>query len=459
MSQLNISMGYDLLEAREYQKALEVFRTINSRAKMPRTRIDALIGMCLAHRDSGDTNGALGMAAKALEMDPKNPVANYNIGNLYEEMGQHALAIQHYDMVIVADPSNKESYNNRGVAWYHAGKIKEAANDFKNALKIDPDYIKALINAGMCHLEDSKYESAIDSFDVALKQDSENVHALLGKGLALYYLDRYDDSIICFEAATSIKRDFYIAHYHKATILRKLDLLNDAEAAISESISIRKDYPQGHFELGNIRKAKGDIKGALEAYGKAESTGKGDNEEVLYEIGRIYLYELDEPQIALSYFKRIIRKNPDIAKVWYESGIAFSKDPASLDKAKYSLENAIHLGLDNLETKRALAEVSYELKDLRAAMEILEEITDNYPDAISHLMKAKIELSSREYSDAIDSSEQALSLDSNLHEALLIMGKSYNSLGKVEEYKQCLRRYINSNPNDDDVRKELELMS
>jgi lipopolysaccharide biosynthesis regulator YciM len=92
-------------------------------------------------------------------------------------------------------------------------------------------------------------------------------------------------------------------------------------------------------------------------------------------------------------------------------------------------------------------------------MEVLEGITENYPDALSHLMKARIELASRDYTDCIDSSEQALSLDANIHEALLVMGKAYESLGKVEEYKQCLRRYIAVKPGDEKVRQELELLS
>jgi tetratricopeptide (TPR) repeat protein len=64
-----------------------------------------------------------------------------------------------------------------------------------------------------------------------------------------------------------------------------------------------------------------------------------------------------------------------------------------------------------------------------------------------------------EYNDSIVISEEVLTLDPERSEAWLIMGRSYGAIGKNEEYKQCLRKYLHKRPDDRSIEDEMKSIS
>jgi tetratricopeptide (TPR) repeat protein len=458
LNEATISGGYEALGIKDLKRAHDIFKVI---VKDPEDRTelyDALIGLSITYRELGQLQEAIETSKKAVESNSNPKVALFNLGNFYEELNEHALAIQNYDLAITIDPNFADAYINRGVAWYNLEKNEQAKRDFKNGMDNKKDSSRAMANMGVAYLEEEKYEKAIDYFDRSLEEDPENIHSLCGKGLALFNMDQYDESIICFDAALSINPDFYIANYYKGHILKKLDLLDEAEEAVLEALQSREGYSLAWFELGEIYRTKKDDNGALRSYEKAIQYEGDQFEEALFQKGKI-LIRRGDLRGAVDSFKRVCKVNPYIPKVWVEMGIALSKMGGKYDKAVSSLKNALYLKPSDPDAAYHLARLLLKNGKTEDALSILSDSLERSPDPRNGILLSRTYFELSLFNDAINTADDVISQNPNSAEVWLIMGRSYSNLGKEEEYKQCLRRYLHIIPDDKKVKDELDKIS
>lgn len=451
-----ISNGYKALDRTDLKRAYRFFIEASKIEKSDEMRYNALVGLSVTYREIGELDKALDTSKKAYEIFPDGIENLYNMGNFYEEMGNHVMAIQNYDKVTSLDPDNINANINRGVAHYNLENYEQAVRDFKNVLKIDPLCNIALTDIGICYLELDRYEDSIDYFDLALEEEPENIHALCGKGLALFYMDRYDESIICFNASISINEDFYIAYYYKGHILRKLELLQEAEETINQALEIREKYPLAWYELGEIYRSTDRIREAIHAYDKANRYNQSTFEKALYEKGRALLDKNRDFNGAILAFKNILKDNPYISDVWYQMGLALSNIKGGEDRAISALENSIHLNPDNVEAANLLGKLLHSKGDIEKAYSLLKRSMENNPSSETGTLLSVISYEMRNHKESIVWAEDTLSLDPSNYKVLLVMGRAYGKTGMKEEYKQCLRKYLHYNPEDEKIEKELE---
>jgi superkiller protein 3 len=450
--------GYGALRSKDLKKAHDIFRVIAKDPEDKEELYEALVGLSITYRELGQMEEAIETAKKAVEGYSSPKIALFNLANFYEEIGEHALAIQNYDLAITIDPNFADAYINRGVSWYNLEKTEQATRDFKNGLDNKKDSSRALANIGLSNLKEKRYEKAIDLFDRSLELDPENIHSLCGKGLALFNMDQYDESIICFDAALSINPDFYIANYYKGHIMKKLDLLEEAEEAILEALESREKYSLAWFELGEINRMKNDDKKALESYEKAIKFQGAQFEEALFQRGQI-LQRKGDLRGAVESYKMICKSNPYIPRVWVEMGKALADIQGKRTKAISSLKNALYLKPSDPDAAFHLASLYLKDGKTNSALKVLNDSMELLPDARVGLLLSKTYLGMKQYTESINAADDVLTQDPNLSEAWLIMGRAYSNIGKDEEYKQCLRKYLHIVPNDNSVRKELESIS
>jgi len=448
--------GYGALNDRRLKESFNIFNSILKSDKGPTRNYEALIGLALTYRELGDLDESRDFLEKASKLIDDPLEAYYNLGNHYEEIGDHMQAIQFYDHALAIDHDHMESYLNRGVAWYNVGEIDTALKDFKNARSLSGKITKAETNIGICHLDMERYEKAIDVFDNTLEVDHTNIHALLGKGLALYNMDRYDESIICFDAALSINPGFYIAHYFKGTILRKLDLPMEAEESFQEAVSIKNNYSPAWFELGEIFYDEGQHKKALKAYDNAIDSSRIFFEEAMFKKAKILQDKENDVKGAINVYKTICKRNPYVPKVWYELGRALSMSRGNTERSIDALKNVLNLDPDNSKAMQLLAKLYLETGEGEKALNMLKKGMRQNPSSENQLSIAEIHINLGQPKKAIIAAEESLALDPLNHFAWLTMGRAYGMIHRKEEYKQCLRKYLNYYPNDSEVRDELE---
>ena len=69
---------------------------------------------------------------------PRNAVAYFNRGNVYDQMGEHDRAIADYTEAIKLDPTDPDIFNNRGQAYDTKGEYDLAIADYTQPIRLEP---------------------------------------------------------------------------------------------------------------------------------------------------------------------------------------------------------------------------------------------------------------------------------------------------------------------------------
>ncbi len=144
--------AWDLEDKQKYNEAITVLNeTIESYPKL----IDAYLSRGADKSAINDYKGAIVDYSKVVELDPKNTLALFNIGNNYKRLNANLKAISYYNKAFVTKggeqiyfdmvPNNLVSSSNfdiegyaifyeRGLAYYRIDSLRKAFNDFHNCI-------------------------------------------------------------------------------------------------------------------------------------------------------------------------------------------------------------------------------------------------------------------------------------------------------------------------------------
>jgi tetratricopeptide (TPR) repeat protein len=108
---------------------------------------------------------AINYYKNALEIKPNDKILNYNLGKLYQDLGELELAKEQYQNLISIDPRSYPAYNNLGyIALVHDDDYKEAVRYFSKAIEIDSLYDQAWCNRGIAYEYLKEWQNARADF-------------------------------------------------------------------------------------------------------------------------------------------------------------------------------------------------------------------------------------------------------------------------------------------------------
>ena len=88
----------------------------------------------------------------ALEIKPNDKILNYNLGKLYQDLGELALAKEQYQNLISLDPKSYPAYNGLGyIAFFYENNYEEAIRFYTKALAIDSSQFLIWCNRGLAY--------------------------------------------------------------------------------------------------------------------------------------------------------------------------------------------------------------------------------------------------------------------------------------------------------------------
>jgi lipoprotein NlpI len=138
---------------------------------------DEFIKQARAALKSGDAVAAMAAARKAVEADPKSPVAVFLRGEAHAAQRKHAEAIKDYDAAWVLDKTYLIAIDRRGGERFKLGQIQESIDDFNTYLKAFPKDEPGHWRRGISYYYAGKYaEGAKQFYDgrVVFGADVEN---------------------------------------------------------------------------------------------------------------------------------------------------------------------------------------------------------------------------------------------------------------------------------------------
>jgi tetratricopeptide (TPR) repeat protein len=179
-------------------------------------------------------------------------------GNVYFNVGQHALAIERYTRAIELDPRLTAGYYNRGNAHTRAGQYDEALADYNSALELEPGDPDALNNRGMLHLYRANYEAAQRDFNTALQADPFDTTVMVNRGLAQLHSGNAGAALADFETAATTDPTDAAAHYGAAQASAALGNRGEALRRLREAFDLDPAYSQEAASDAKLALLQGD---------------------------------------------------------------------------------------------------------------------------------------------------------------------------------------------------------
>jgi tetratricopeptide (TPR) repeat protein len=134
---------------------------------------DALFEQAQAAEEARDIETAQRLYRKIMRMDPNDPAAAFNLGNLLRSMGCKVEAEAAYRGATKADPGFAEAWYNLADVLDDQGRSDKAVACLEHALKADPGYADALFNLGLLHQRSERLAQAADCWRRYLALDKD----------------------------------------------------------------------------------------------------------------------------------------------------------------------------------------------------------------------------------------------------------------------------------------------
>ncbi len=308
---------------------------------------------------------------KAVDNDPNDHFAHYNIGIGYTIKKDYEQALNAFRRTLEINPHFAEAYFAIYCVEYEKdsklyaeslkeqpssemeGKIQEIGNYLKSAFMYNPffdwklstillekrptspyPYIQELIDAvynlvfdGFRQFSLGNYKNAVKKFEFIIENFPEFIQARLFRGLAYAQLNNYDSAISDFQFVID-----KLEEYNKKKILpiylNPSDIyyligyahlqqgkLDKAEQSFKQVIVEQLSFYMAHFRLSHIYKQRGDYAQALRELDAALMIEP--NDATIHFNKGVFWRQLGSVQKAAEEYKAAVSINPNYCKAYY----------------------------------------------------------------------------------------------------------------------------------------------
>jgi tetratricopeptide (TPR) repeat protein len=190
-----------------------------------------------------DTQNVLQLMETAVKLEPSNAGYLYNLGWLYDQLGETAKATDLYQRSIKASPLTFEAMNNLSVIYSSAGQPDRALPLLEQALRTDPENEAVYINAANYYSRRRDWKQALQYYDQAL-QINPSSSAAVEKGRVYLEQGQTDDAIDNLSRALEFDPHSFEAYIMLSSAYEKMSHIKEAIAAVEEAQRIRADAPE-----------------------------------------------------------------------------------------------------------------------------------------------------------------------------------------------------------------------
>ena len=209
----------------KFQDALEYFDEAITRFE---DDADFYINRGLTFEATGQTIRAIEDFTKALEIQPGNEIAKYNLARMQSGQPEGDESIASYTDIIESNPEFSEAYFNRGLAYYNSKQYRSAMADYNRALALDSSRAEAWYNRALVKQQLKDMYGALSDLDHATDLQPNFEKAWHGKGIVLTKMGQYQNAISMYDLAIHYDPNYALAHYNRG--IAKLNLKQNQEA-------------------------------------------------------------------------------------------------------------------------------------------------------------------------------------------------------------------------------------
>ncbi len=164
---------------------------------------DVSISLGNVYNDTGRTAEAIQVLQSALERVPNSDEGYRHLGAAYLLSGQKELSLKAYEKAIQINPFDWSNYNVLGNAYFRYGDYQRALDAYHRVTSMAPDQPEGFENTGAVYLQTGQYQDCLAPLQKALSLNPQpGTYSNLGT--AYFYLKQYPQSIAMYQKALEL---------------------------------------------------------------------------------------------------------------------------------------------------------------------------------------------------------------------------------------------------------------
>ena len=195
--------------------------------KDPASRAERLVSYCDRMAKKGEMVTALGLCARAHEIDPDDPETLMKIAALLTTMNRQQAAVQTYNALLERHPRHHEARYSLGKLYMESGDVALASIEFEHAMNSDPKDPRPYNALGILQDQAGAHDAAQALYRKALEQDPLNTSVRNNLGLSLALNGKRDEAIAVL---AELAVDTEGSQGSERTVLRNLEAAYTARA-------------------------------------------------------------------------------------------------------------------------------------------------------------------------------------------------------------------------------------
>ena len=257
---------------------------------------------------------------------------------------------------------------------YSRGHYQEALNKSSELLEQFPNSINLYNIIGVTNQSLGKLEGAIKAYTKSLSINPNNADAYNNIGVVFRVQGKLEKAIEAFKKAIIIKPDYAEAYNNMGDTLQMQGNLEKAIEAFNKAISLKPLYSDAYYNMGVVFKIQGKLEKTVEAFNKAISI-KPDYAEAYNNMGNAFA-DQGKLEEAIEAYNKVISLNPRSADAYSNIGATLKKQ-GKLDEAIEAYDKVISLNPDNGTAKHILSALTGN-KNESAPRDYVENLFDGY---------------------------------------------------------------------------------
>ncbi len=318
-TQARLQQGLALHQQGQLAQAKAIYEQV---LKTQPRHFDALILLGMIAVQTKNSQLAVDLIGKAIDVKPNHAAAHNNLGCALNDLKQHEAAIDSYERAISLKADFAEAYYNRGVALNDLKQHQAAVDSHERAITLKADYVEAFNNRGVALHGLRQHRAAVDSYERAIALKADHAEAYNNRGVALNDLKQHEAAIASYERAIALRADHAEAHNNRGIALSDLKQHEAAIASYERAIFLKADYAEAYYNCGVALNDLKQYQAAIDSYERAIAL-KSDYAEAYNNRGNA-LSGLKKYRAAIDSYERAIALKADYADPHYNRGIALS---------------------------------------------------------------------------------------------------------------------------------------
>jgi protein O-GlcNAc transferase len=219
--------------------------------------MDAKLMEAIAAFRAGRPDHAEKLFRDIVRRRPNDVDARRMIGFMCNQMGRHAEAVEHFDLVLRLNRKQPQIHYLRGISLLALNRPEDALDSFNGSLAVDGPQTDTYVNRGVGLQRLQRLSKAIESYDRAIALDPSYVLAHTHKAAALEDQGKLEEALTSYDNSLRIAAT-PDAWWGRSTVLQLMRRFDEALLALKQAHALEPSRPYLQGEILHLKQQIGD---------------------------------------------------------------------------------------------------------------------------------------------------------------------------------------------------------